>query len=480
MSTKYYDTTEVEGFEDKLFVNRRTADAEVWAYRANIEGVRGYIRRTTNEKDLTLAKAEAKKQFIELVGRQKQNLSVKRQKFDEVFKLWLQTAIKRKTETRYKYIVGTYERYLKQHFGKLEMTQIRQKQLDSYWQYRENFYTHGEGKYRKELNEKRINAKTKTSRNIKEKPSYGTLRAEASIINEFLAWALRNEYVGREFRIRAADAGYRKEERRVGRRETFTEHEWLVLRTQLRSYRDGTGIFANDRLHKQHKTQRQMFYCYVMLLASTGLRTGEAKQLKWSDIEHNYSEKNKKWHTQINIRAETTKVRERRTAVAHSERCREWLLNWREISEHNDENDLVFYGWKNANIGNDFSVTFKNFLRRIDYNNREDGFLKTEEGVARTLYSLRHLYATFRITKANVEIYALAKSLGTSVKQIETHYGHLTNEYLIDELTKNKSEGANKHRRDDLKLAADMIALLRQGKITAEQVTEELKRISKT
>jgi len=86
----------------------------------------------------------------------------------------------------------------------------------------------------------------------------------------------------------------------------------------------------------------------------------------------------------------------------------------------------------------------------------------------------------FRITKANVEIYALAKSLGTSVKQIETHYGHLTNEYLIDELTKNKSEGANKHRRDDLKLAADMIALLRQGKITAEQVTEELKRISKT
>jgi len=140
---------------------------------------------------------------------------------------------------------------------------------------------------------------------------------------------------------------------------------------------------------------------------------------------------------------------------------------------------LVFYGWKDATKGNDFSVTFNNFLRRVEYKGRQDGLLRTESGVARTLYSLRHLYATFRITKANVEIYALANSLGTSVKQIEKHYGHLTNEYLIDELTKNNNEGANKKRRDDLKLAADMIELLRNGKITAEQVTEELIRISK-
>jgi len=479
MSTKYYDITEVEGFEGKLFVYRRTADAEVWAYRANIDGVRGYIRRTTHKKDLTLAKAEAKKQFIELVGRQKQSLSIKRQKFDEVFKLWLAEIKNRKTETRYKYVVGTYERYLKLHFGNLEMTALRQKQLDSYWTFRERFYTEGEGKNRIELNEKRINAKSISSRNIKKKPSYGTLRAEASIVNEFLAWALRNELVGREYSIRARDAQLTKAEMKVGRRETFTENEWLVLRTHLRNYRDGIGIFANDRTHRQHKKQRQMFYCYVMLLASTGLRTGEAKQIKWGDITHSYSDKNKKWHTEIDIRAEITKVREKRTAIAHSERCRDWLLDWRKESEYNEDNDLVFYGWKDATKGNDFSVTFKNFLRRVEYKGRQDGLLRTESGVARTLYSLRHLYATFRITKANVEIYALANSLGTSVKQIEKHYGHLTNEYLIDELTKNNNEGANKKRRDDLKLAADMIELLRNRKITAEQVTEELIRISK-
>ncbi|MDA9930894.1 hypothetical protein N9E91_06590 [Alphaproteobacteria bacterium] len=137
-----------------------------------------------------------------------------------------------------------------------------------------------------------------------------------------------------------------------------------------------------------------------------------------------------------------------------------------------------FYG-REKGIGNDFSVGFKNFLRRCPYKNREDGLLKTVDGKARTLYTLRHLYATFRITKANVEIYALSTSMGTSIKQIELHYGHLTNEYLIKKFRRNKREVRNKHREYDLENAANLIQYLREGKITAEQVTEELVRISR-
>ena len=168
----------------------------------------------------------------------------------------MKEAKKPKTEKRYAYTESTNNRYLKGHFGNLEITQLRQVQLDKYWKYREDFYIDGEGKGRLIVNENRISAKTKSSNNIKIKPRYGTLRAEASIVNEFLEWALRNEYVGREFRLRAKDAGYRKEERRVGRRETFTEQEWNSLTSYLRSYRDNTGIFKNDRLNKGHQKQR--------------------------------------------------------------------------------------------------------------------------------------------------------------------------------------------------------------------------------
>lgn len=38
----------------------------------------------------------------------------------------------------------------------------------------------------------------------------------------------------------------KKEERRVGTRETFTESEWNSLTSYLRSYRNNTGIFKND------------------------------------------------------------------------------------------------------------------------------------------------------------------------------------------------------------------------------------------
>ena len=43
----------------------------------------------------------------------------------------------------------------------------------------------------------------------------------------------------------------------------------------------------------------------------------------------------------------------------------------------------------------------------------------------RTLYSLRHYYATMALTHDTMSIYTLSKHMGTSVKMIETHYGHV-------------------------------------------------------
>ena len=113
MPTKYYELTEVEGFDGRLFVYKRTVDANVWNFRANIDGVRGYIRRSTKQANLTLAISEAKNGYIELVGRQRQHLTILKTKFDDVFNIWLKEAKKRKTDKRYSYAVGTYNRYLK-------------------------------------------------------------------------------------------------------------------------------------------------------------------------------------------------------------------------------------------------------------------------------------------------------------------------------------------------------------------------------
>ncbi len=45
-------------------------------------------------------------------------------------------------------------------------------------------------------------------------------------------------------------------------------------------------------------------------------------------------------------------------------------------------------------------------------------------GVPRSTYCFRHTYATFRLQEG-VDVYFLAEQMGTSVKMIEDHYGHV-------------------------------------------------------
>jgi integrase len=49
----------------------------------------------------------------------------------------------------------------------------------------------------------------------------------------------------------------------------------------------------------------------------------------------------------------------------------------------------------------------------------------SSSGKLRSTYCFRHTYATFRLTEG-VDVYFLAKQMGTSVKMIEDHYGHIT------------------------------------------------------
>jgi integrase len=55
---------------------------------------------------------------------------------------------------------------------------------------------------------------------------------------------------------------------------------------------------------------------------------------------------------------------------------------------------------------------------------REAGLLQSASGSIRSTYCFRHTYATFRLTEG-VDVYFLSKQMGTSVKMIEDHYGHI-------------------------------------------------------
>ena len=57
---------------------------------------------------------------------------------------------------------------------------------------------------------------------------------------------------------------------------------------------------------------------------------------------------------------------------------------------------------------------------------RDGGLLKDANGHNRTLYSLRHTYATLELLRASTDIHTLAKQMGNSAAVIERHYSKLT------------------------------------------------------
>ena len=65
-----------------------------------------------------------------------------------------------------------------------------------------------------------------------------------------------------------------------------------------------------------------------------------------------------------------------------------------------------------------FNPQFENLLK-------ECNLLKDVAGRNRSLYSLRHTYATFALAEG-IDIHTLARQMGTSTLMIERHYSKLT------------------------------------------------------
>jgi len=57
---------------------------------------------------------------------------------------------------------------------------------------------------------------------------------------------------------------------------------------------------------------------------------------------------------------------------------------------------------------------------------RDSGLEKDAEGQARTLYSLRHTYATLKLIENRIDLHRLAKQMGNGAAIIEQHYSKLT------------------------------------------------------
>ena len=178
---------------------------------------------------------------------------------------------------------------------------------------------------------------------------------------------------------------------------------------QKSSYTDRTALM------------RTLCAYYIEFLVNTGVRHGtEALPLRWKHLQWHWIG-NKKY-LRIWVSGKTgPRYLIARTAVV---KVLERVMRWQKLSYSGlnaiieaKVDRLIFRLPTGEQISNMENI-FRNLMVRS--NMRTDG-----SGQNRTLYSLRHTYATFALARG-VDIHTLARQMGTSVGMIERHYSKLT------------------------------------------------------
>ena len=486
--TYFKDIVQHDIYGSKVAIYKRAdVSSDNWWYRLKLDGVRGYIRHSCKTGNAALAMRKATEDYENYKLRKQNNLSLENYKVAEYFEKWIASSTK--TDTRRKWIRGVFDRYINEYMGDKLLTELTHEFVKGYWKFRLGYWHKEENKQRIEFNDrrlddaantklhKRIRAKSLSSRNIAINASRNTLRAEGSIINEMLRDARDDGHLVRTLKISIKDASTNKDfvAEGEGRRATFTNEEMRYIRTNLLNYKNNKGKYKAIKLNKTHIQQRHMLYVFVMLAGSCGARVGELKQLRWKDIAIKDDDNLKR--LEVRIRASTSKIRRERYVVAHSDSIIGIMNEWRTNSEFSADDDLIFYSAHYASKVQqqvDLSLAFKKFLKTIEYEDREDGLYKTDEGKARTLYSLRHYYATQRLDNG-VSVYLVATNMGTSVNQIHKHYGHTDTRRLAKELMAVRNSKDNKNTEEVIRQLTEMV---KSGNVDTSIAAAALKQVS--
>ena len=246
-------------------------------------------------------------------------------------------------------------------------------------------------------------------RNQKSSVQDVTLVNERAMIASFYKFADQKRYITQK-NMPIWDRSISKN-RDVARRDAFTIDEYKRVCRVIR-YLDKHG--KND----EDKENRRFIRDFFLIASNTGLRFGELRKLKWSQVKiykHKGEDGEELRMCELYLNKADTKNRKARIVQGMRGDVFDRI---KEYSQWTKSGDYVFVN----------NTTGEQLERKHYY--ELWGELKKRSGLSDreklTWYSCRHSYATFRLLYADgLDIFTLAKNMGTSVKFIEDHYGHV-------------------------------------------------------
>jgi len=247
-----------------------------------------------------------------------------------------------------------------------------------------------------------------------------TILNEQASLNCMWKWAYKNQHTHFEM------LDFRKLSKRshVHKRSVFTDKQYDKLVRYMRTYSSlkncETVKGKNNRIFRMSKEEvhleRKMVQDMILILANTGLRIGECRQLLWGNLSDEQTLTNKKTEKKtelvyITVPALTSKNREERRFFTYG---REYFDRLKDRQQFTESHHLIFsMDGKKTLSANKWSKHWELLMKGIGINNHYE--------LGLTWYSLRHFAITKKIA-SGVDIIDLSIIVGTAVENIEKVY----------------------------------------------------------
>lgn len=384
------DEHDIFGGEAKIYKTRASGD--VYQFRCRIPEEKKYVRESLRTSDLEAAISLARKRYLSIhsaLQDGKKLFGITLRKLQELYLEQRLIDVSNGAITRGRYgTIATHLEHFCQFKGNIKLAEMDNRCARNYQQFRQ-------------LNDV--------------KPV--TIRNEQATINAMIKWGFEEKHLN--FPKLVFSSMKLGDE---GRRDTFTESEYLRLADEMR-------VWAAKKHNPDPKTylEKQIVYNFVLVLANTMLRVGEAKQLRWKDvvstdfrINRDAGSKEKVRLARIRVRAETSKVRKGRDIVVRGGNA---LARLKKLTKPETDECFVFPsavdGMKQFPLRKLYA-SWLELMNRLELNIGERDL---------TYYSLRHYAISTRLVEGATAL-EIAKMAGTSITQIDKHYGHVHHEWM--------------------------------------------------